>query len=516
VRIRLSLLNFITTVLFLAVTMSVALFATPWLEAWLGRAQFGAFRVVIDCQGYLALLELGLGGALAPLLARALGNERSLRQTIAAGVRAYLSVTLLTVTAGLALTPLIPRFVSQIMPATVTDLRRAWIIGMIGFLPLGLVPFRAILEARQQGYRVNLMLMGQSLMITVMSLVLAWSGWGITGQALAGALGTWTFYLVLTFTVLRASPGLLEAVWRLPGENATWRALWALSVPTLLLNLSGRISLMTDNLVIGGMLGAALVTTLFFTQRLAVLAQTLLLGVGSATWASFADLHARGEQILFNQRLVELSGLLAILSAAGLGPIVAYNSRFVALWLGPGFAYGGDIVIITSAFNAFLLGQLTLWYWCFGATGQIQRVVGVSVIASVINLAASLMLTRRLGLAGPLLGTTFASLVVGTWALPWLLKRTYGVSVWALLQATALPFCWGLLYTVGLWWVARCYPPPGWLALAIEMGLAALGFLIFGGAAVLAHPEKRALWQIRLRALRVGRSVPQEVTSPLG
>ena len=40
-----------------------------------------------------------------------------------------------------------------------------------------------VCAARQQGYRINLMLVGQSLLITAVSLVLAWSGWGITGQA---------------------------------------------------------------------------------------------------------------------------------------------------------------------------------------------------------------------------------------------------------------------------------------------------------------------------------------------
>ena len=50
---------------------------------------------------------------------------------------------------------------------------------------------------------------------------------------------------------------------------------------------------MTDDLVIGGMLGPALVTSLYFTQRLATLVQALLQGIGSATWAALADLHAR-------------------------------------------------------------------------------------------------------------------------------------------------------------------------------------------------------------------------------
>ena len=56
------------------VTIAVGLFASPWLEHWLNEDRFGAFRVVLDCQGYLTLLELGLGGALSPLLARALAQ----------------------------------------------------------------------------------------------------------------------------------------------------------------------------------------------------------------------------------------------------------------------------------------------------------------------------------------------------------------------------------------------------------------------------------------------------------
>jgi len=51
-------------------------------------------------------------------------------------------------------------------------------------------------------------------------------------------------------------------------------------VPTLLLNLSGRVSNLTDNLVVGAILDTARVNSLFNTQRLAVLGQTVLTGVG--------------------------------------------------------------------------------------------------------------------------------------------------------------------------------------------------------------------------------------------
>src|SRR5262249_17783462 len=156
--------------------------------------------------------------------------------------------------------------------------------------------------------------------------------------------------------------------------------------PALLLQLSGRLSILTDNLVVGGLLGAARVTSLHNTQRLASLCQTVLQGIGGATWAALAELHARGERQTFNPRLVELTRLVAILGAAALAPAVAYNRAFVKLWLGPDgpdFTYGGDLVIAVAAVNVVLLAEQSLWAWCFSATGNVRYVVVPAVAAAV-------------------------------------------------------------------------------------------------------------------------------------
>ena len=90
-RTRRSILTFLAGELFAGVTIIAGLLATPPLLRWLGDERFGAFRVTSDWYGYLSLFELGLSGALLPLLARAIGLEDLvlIRQTLAAGVRAY-------------------------------------------------------------------------------------------------------------------------------------------------------------------------------------------------------------------------------------------------------------------------------------------------------------------------------------------------------------------------------------------------------------------------------------------
>ncbi|WP_406701335.1 polysaccharide biosynthesis C-terminal domain-containing protein (plasmid) [Singulisphaera sp. Ch08] len=501
-RTRYAILNFGTMIAFTAVTITVGLFTSPWLEHWLNQDRFGAFRVVLDCQGYLALLELGLGGALAPLLARAFAtrDERALKQSMAAAAQAYLGVSLVTLLAGFCLTPILPRFVAGLSAVDLVDLRRAWWIGLLGLLTLSLVPFRAIIEARQRGYQVNLLLIAQSLLITAISLPLARAGWGITGQSLAFVIGTWVFTLSLTALVVKERRELLGS-WMTRSEPDTRRLLWSLSAATFLINLSNRVSLMTDNLVVGSMLGAGTVTILFFTQRLPLLAQSLLLGVGSATWAPLAELHNRGERDTFNQRLIEISRLMALLSVAGLGPIVAYNRQFVSLWMGSSFSYGGDSIVILAAINAFLLPQFSLWGWCFSATGQVRRVVAVSVLAALVNVVASIAMTRWLGLIGPLLGTTFAFVAVSLWMLPVLLYRVFGTSPVALARAVGGPLLGGIVYTGGLWWITQRHQPVGRLGLAIEMSLAALGFSILCGLAILLNKNDRTLWRLRLQTV---------------
>src|SRR5439155_824777 len=161
----------------------------------------------------------------------------------------YVRVSLTAVVVGLSLTAVIGWAASGLDRAGVADLRWAWVVGLLGFLPLVCIPFRAVLEAEQLGYRVNLVLTAQALLITI--------------------------------------------------------------------------------------------TSLFVTQRLAVLMQGLLQGIGNATWAALADLHARHEHEASNQRLIELTKLGAVLAVAALAPIIAYNRRFVALWI-PTVSYGGE------------------------------------------------------------------------------------------------------------------------------------------------------------------------------
>jgi len=476
-RTRRTALNYASGLLVTATTLAVAFVTTPLILGWLGTERYGAVRAVADWFGHLTLLEMGLGGALAPLLAlaRGRGDEAGFRGLLAEGIRAFAVVAAVALGAGFLLTAFVPDLV-PVRADLVHDLRLGSVVAAAGLATYLLFPFRSIADASQRSYVVNLCNLAQSLTATGLAVLLAWQGFGITGQFVAFTAGQVVFYLALARDGLKRLPGLLSTLRGAPRDPTARGQLHRLNVATLLFDLSGRAGLMTDNIVIALVLGPASVVPLYLTQRLLALAQLQVQAVGNASWAALGELHARGERERFKARLVELTRLVAALSVAALVPLAAFNRSFIGLWIGAEH-YGGDAVTILAAMNGYVLGLVSLWGWCFTGTGQIAVMVPAMLTSAVVNLGASVAGAYLFGLPGPLLGTLLGVTATTLWYLPARLKSHFDIPPAALARAAVGPVAWGAAPGAAIIWLAHRYPPHGWIALAASLAFSALVLL---------------------------------------
>jgi len=495
-RTRKSAWGLASGLVYTAVSLCVGFLATPWLLLWLGPERFGSYRVLLDWFGYLPLLELGLGASLLALLASAIGRSEAsaVRNLLWAGLRAYSRVTLGMVAAAVGLVVALPKLVSLELVSS-DELRRAGLILFTVFLVTPLSVFRALTEAEQRGYIVNVLLVIQSVLMTGLLLATAWAGWGLVGQSLATVVAQLPAVLILTGLGMRAYPG----VWSAVPDAASTKALWALNWPTLAHNISGRIGLLSDNVIVAWVLGPVAVVPFYLTQRLTTMAQAQLQGLGNATWAGLAELHAQGQFKTFRLRLVELTGMVSGLGVAVLGPIAAYNPHFIERWVGP-VAFAGEAVNLIACANVWLWSLSSLWGWPLAGTGHIGRWVPYAVVFTLVNVVVSIAGTLVLGLVGPLLGTLVGFLLVSAWALPWVLNQVFVVSPWTLWRAALTPLAWGVPYAAIMWLLARAHTPWGWFGLATEMSLAALGGLALWWTLSLSATD-RTLWVIRVRGV---------------
>ena len=476
------------------ITLASGLIAMPWILRWLGSERFGAYRVLLDCTGYLILLDLGIEGSLRARLAPKLGigDSAGVFQFLAAGLRAFLRISVAMLAAGAGFVLFLPRFLAA-GAIGAEELRAAICILLVPTLWLPLSVFRTLEEARQRGYVINLLFAIQSVLISIFYVAAARAGWGLPGQAAAVVAAQIPAVAILTRTGLRRYPGVLRA----QAQPTAVAAVWALSWPTLLFNLSGRAGLLSDNFLIGWLLGPAAVSRFFLTQRLASFALGQLQAFGNATWAGLVELHAQGHNERFQSRLLDLTTLVSCLGMAVLGPICAYNPQFLSLWLGTN-VYAGEPVNLLVCVNVWLWSLTSLWSWPLSGTGHMGQWAPYAVLFTVVNLTVSIVATRSLNIAGPLIGTLAGFLFVYTWAMPRVLAKVYQVSPGALWRSALTPLIWGLPYAGLLWFVARHHTPRGWLGLALQAGLSGIGGLLLAWSHLGA--EGRDEWRARLRS----------------
>ena len=498
-RTKKSAWNFGSGLVFTGVSLAVGMFSTPWLLHWLGAEVFGAYRVLTDYAAYLAVLDLGLAGALMARLAVALGqrNAEGTRALVAAGLRLYLIPTALIMGVAALWIAVLPRLMAN-ETIGAGRLRLAGLIFVIPALLTPLIVFRLVAESQQRAYLISLLLTGQSLATTVLLVLAAWLGWGLLGQVAAYAVVQIVYSLVVCFSIAHQYPG----VFRQRPAVEVKRDLWSLNWPTFVFNLTGRIGLLTDNLVVAWALGPAAVASFFLTQRLATIALGQLQGIGNATWAGLVELHAQGQEENFRARLLELTSLVSSLSICVLGPIAAYNHFFIDKWVGAA-NYAGGAVSLVACVNMWFWAVFSLWGWPINGTGQVGRWVPYAVAFAAVNLLVSIVGVIKFGLIGPLAGTLAGFVLVQSWAMTRVLGQLFGFRAVLLWRSALSPFLWGAPFLVLLWLVGRWHTPNGWLMLLAEMAAAGtLGLLLWWTFGLPA--ERRSMWWGRVK-IAIGR-----------
>ncbi len=518
-RTRRSIYTFFSGTICQVILMITGMIATRLLLRWLGQEKYGAYLIALQWLGYLALLELGRGTAILPLLIRSKDNPVSLAKTMQVAFRAWRPITLYTALAGLAIALLVP-LSPKINIALRPDLRVGLILSVVATLLVPLVPARLLLEAGQRGYVVTAALLIQSLILTGLGLTAAWwmygkSGWQwqVTAQFAAALIGGLIFQWIILWQVHRYFPGVIKGIFSRHGDADIHENLHRNSMSTLALHATAQVGFYTDIIIIGNLLGPALTVPFTVTQKLATIGQGQLRNVAASVWAPLGELYAHGEHAKFNRRILELGRLIMVLGFAGMVPLVAYNRFFVTRWVGAEqFIAGSELLTFLACANAIVFGLLGLWELAFNATGHLAVRVPVAITSASVNLVASIVATVLIGLPGPVLGTTVAYICVHSWWHPLLLSKIFGIHPKQLLVTLSKPALIGIPYGLAVWsWTHQFHHEPwawkelrlGWIGLGAELSAIALIYLGLAWLLVL-NAEERKFWfgQIKMRIKR--------------
>lgn len=310
-----------------------------------------------------------------------------------------------------------------------TEARLAAVVLALAASPLlkGLSNPRFVTFERELVYsRLAVLTLGAKVVAFVVTLAIAVatrSYWALVLGILAGALTS----LVLTYALRPYRPRV---------SFARWREIFAFSGWMTLATLVTTLSMETDKIIVGKLLGVADAGLYFMTQRVGVLpTRELISPLQRILFPSFSEIA--GDRRRMRRVVCESINVLGSLSLpAGCGFALVAND-FVPLALGGQWL---EIVPLLAILTPFLglRGTLSMTLPCVMALGETRLLFKVSAVYALVHVPAFIAGTALFGLAGAIGSIVLAGFVY-TYQNAWLLRRTLGIAPGEILRALRRP-----------------------------------------------------------------------------
>lgn len=396
-------------------SIGVNLATVPLALRYLGTEQYGLWLVLVTTVAWLGFAQFGMASSLLNNLAEAEGrSDRGRAAGLVATAWWYqIAVSGALVVLLLALLPVLPlrALLNAGKDVDLGPLRAAAALLWVGFvLSLPVQIGTTVFQAKQEGYLAHLWDLARSALRFAAIVIVVRTDLGIAGLAAAyalppllGGIASVVHLFGLRHRPLAPRPGHAGRVWLRP--------LLRLGVQFTGLTLAGLVVSYTDNLVIAHVLGPIAVPPYAVTFMLAQLVILLVMMLLDAAWPAYVEAASRGDAEWVrrtHQRLVRVS----LAAAAGWGIVLlAVGRPLIRLWAGP------DIVPSTALLGAMaLLVVVQSVPLCYGrlttALGGVAINMWLGLLNAAINLPASILLARWIGLPGVALGTVIGYVVL--------------------------------------------------------------------------------------------------------
>lgn len=501
---------------FSAVGMAVSFLQIGILLRHLPLEVAGIWMIFVNLGGYAAFLDMGLTPTLGREISFAAGNpelsEAARDERIGTLIR---SCTLIV--AGLSLLVLLLGapfgwlYLRTIVNKTlVSQVKSAWFIFI----------FAAALNLVGQGWFAGIYGLGQvfsekmirsaSAVLGLLFLTIAiFFKTGFAGLSVAYLLQSVCAVLMARFVLSRATS---DAAKKGKFDLSVIRALVLPSLKYAATLLGGILILQTDNIVIASTLGPERIPNYQAVAKLITALMTLSMMLVMTSMPLASQAFARKDQSamleLLNRNLRVTLGTVVVMGSF----LACFSDRLISVWLGPHHFVGFPVVWIMLAVLLFETHAQAM----AAATVSTGRIVFAvpALIAGIVNIIFSVILARRYGLVGVVLGTMIAQVATNHWYVPWYTIRLFRINLLGyartILLPTALLASAMLLSGAAVRFVTRGFSNPLSSAVGAAVTLV-LGTALF--SVIMATRQERSafLRHLRLVGVRLGLQPPMDI-----
>ena len=473
--------NMIVSVLFNSLTIVLGIVTQRIFLKILNTEYLGLNSLFSNILTMLSVAELGVTNAVIFSMYEPLakGDKKTIRALMAFYKKWYWTIGMVVAILGLCLLPFIPNIVGEqsldvnlylIFAVSLADIVLSYFLGYK----------RSIIIASQQNYIIDVCQIAYVILVSVLQMLVLYLTHNYYAYILVRLALRILQNVVLIAIVNKKFPYICESD---PPKlkKEIQKSIFTKIKGLFYHKIGGFIVLGTDNLVITTFLGLK-VNGLYASYYMIISAlQSIIMQCVAATTASVGNLLVEKnvkKQFEVFRRIRFINFWLAVLGSAGL--LVVMDS-FITVWLGSEYVLGLD-VLLALVLNFYFYVNRSAFGVFKDAAGIYHEDRFVPIAESILNILASIILVKLIGLPGVFLGTFISGLALYCFSYPKfvyknLFKRKYSSYAFETIGLAALA-----AITVAVSFVVSRY-------LAGLMNLGGVNLLIFNILAALVIPN---------------------------
>jgi O-antigen/teichoic acid export membrane protein/glycosyltransferase involved in cell wall biosynthesis len=500
-----------------AINILVAFLIAPVVVHRLGETAYGVWGLIGQIIGYSFLFDFGIRIAVTRYVGRhlALHEPRQINRVLTTGLAFSVASAALALAGGGIVAYFLPQLFA-IPPHLVADARIAVLLTSVAFatsFPGSL--FTGCVAALSRYDLLNIRNVGPNVLRGLLLWFFLYRGYGLVAVA---AISAATFVLCYVLDLFFASRHLPDfKIGREFLDAATLRTLLNFSFYAFVLTISWRLLFMTDNIVVGFVLGPAAVTYYSVGMSLVDLLRGSLGSISNIFAPLASQMDALRQKDSLRNILFRGSRICLLYALPGVGALVVVGPSFLGFWMGEAFVNRSGPVVIVLAVEVACFALSSVSGQVLYGMNRHKANAWLSMGQAAANLSLSAILIRWMGPVGVAWGTLMPALIVEGIILPAYTARVLEVSLRRYyLQAALRPVLAAVPYVFWLWFLRaegliRGYPS---LVLAVCSGLIVYGLLAWQFALNSEDREIGRRWFANFKSAVMGAGPAQLVPPP--
>jgi O-antigen/teichoic acid export membrane protein len=410
-----------------AIALLTGLISVPLTFRYLGAERYGIWMVLISIIAAMSFADLGIGLGLMNAVSEAYGkDDRALaREYVTSALVMMLCIAAFLALVGAVGYPFVPwqRLFNVRSEVAAAEGARAFLVLYGAFvvnIPLGVIT-RAQ-AGLQKGYSSQVVsAIGGIFSLGAMLLVIALHD-GLVWLVFASVFAATVATLLNGWLLFRSHP------WLLPSWNAyrkkSANRIHKLGLMFFVLQCGVAVSYSSDNIVIAQVLGAAAVAAYAVPQKLfSFVAMVVSIGIGPL-WPAYGEALARGDGSWVRRAFMGSLWLTLAITIPLCTLLVLTGSWILKVAVGRSLHASIALLVTLGTWGVVNAVSYVVAILLNGA-GVLKVQSIVSVFASLINLALSIFLTRRLGVMGVCLGSIITQVGITLPVCCFLIRRMF-------------------------------------------------------------------------------------------